>query len=656
MSTVTLRANKKIDGTIVTDSTRYFYIESNSDTGSHSNDNASYVGNYNAKEYRSRLLFYPDKNKFINQLITKAVVTIYTRAKNSGYTAPTCVKINKPGGSQANNNNAYNSALLSSDSVNAPDNGKSIDIEITNKEALSYINQYCSEGTSFSIYLGRNNTGYQAGVNYCIYVGIQDDSHNPGEHPRLTLTYIPNSSTGTITTIKPEFGGQVSLTINRASKDYMHKVDLYINDSLYATQSGLTDSGVFELDITKTSDYIDSISTYANAYFKITTYLNGNQLGKTTQTNTFKIYASSNKSKIFSWAKLPIISGQIEIPNSSYSGFFTNQNNIEVSAEAQSNDGSEISYYTIKLDGNGLSYSKSISSQKITNQIIGKIANANSAILEVKITATDKRGRTSNEESALLNCYAYNPPSISQVPFRANSSGEDDLIGTYIALNSAPITYTQFKDNNGNIIYPTATIIEYTGLSIKTNSSSEGSYTMLLSGANTENSYTIKIRISDNTIGIISDFTFAIPSAGYIIHIQKGGKSLGIGKAASKTEKTISLGWKLLVDSDIEFSNYTNGALPISLGGTGSTNAKGAREQLEITAANIGALSSAGGKLTGSLTINGGLTTNSTSSAISLTGNNFTYNGNDVLVLNKNVFYSSEEPSNPSIGMIWFKI
>ena len=116
------------------------------------------------------------------------------------------------------------------------------------------------------------------------------------------------------------------------------------------------------------------------------------------------------------------------------------------------------------------------------------------------------------------------------------------------------------------------------------------------------------------------------------------------------------MGWKLLVKKGVEFYD-TNGnliPLPPASGGTGVSSIEGLKNILGIN--NLNYLPLSGGTLSGDLSINGALSTTNSNKAITLKGSNFTYNGNDVLVLNKNVFYSSEEPSNPSIGTIWLKI
>ena len=246
-------------------------------------------------------------------------------------------------------------------------------------------------------------------------------------------------------------------------------------------------------------------------------------------------------------------------------------------------------------------------------------------------------------------CYAYALPSTILNPIRAlNSSGTEDINGTYIYNNTA-LNYTSINGKNSI----TGITVKIEDTTISTVSYTQSYLTFYKSGASTEKEYnitvTIQDRISTNTIKA------KIPSSNFLIHIKKDGKSIGIGSAAGD-DNTIKLGWKLLVKKGIEFYD-TNGnlvPLPPASGGTGVSSIEGLKTILGID--NLNYLPLTGGALSGNLSINGALSTTNSNKAITLKGSNFTYNGNDVLVLNKNVFYSSKEPSNPSIGTIWLKI
>lgn len=81
---------------------------------------------------------------------------------------------------------------------------------------------------------------------------------------------------------------------------------------------------------------------------------------------------------------------------------------------------------------------------------------------------------------------------------------------------------------------------------------------------------------------------YTIYSANYIIHIRKGGKSLGLGSAAKDKSNTIYCGWELNLKEPLK----------IDFGGTGSSSFNGLAQNLSTYL-----LPTEGGTLTGDLTI-----------------------------------------------------
>ena len=104
--------------------------------------------------------------------------------------------------------------------------------------------------------------------------------------------------------------------------------------------------------------------------------------------------------------------------------------------------------------------------------------------------------------------------------------------------------------------------------------------------ANPESIYLLKFYIYDYPKYRKNEYT--IYSASYIIHIRKGGKSLGLGAAAKETEETIYCGWDL---------NLKN-PLKAKFGGTESSTFQGLAQKLSSYLLPI-----EGGTLTGNLTI-----------------------------------------------------
>ena len=206
-----------------------------------------------------------------------------------------------------------------------------------------------------------------------------------------------------------------------------------------------------------------------------------------------------------------------------------------------------------------------------------------SAAGTVTITAvvTDSRGRTATR-TATITVQAYAPPQITGTPsvYRCTSDGtRDDTGGTYAKLtagfscsgvngqNSLTVRRVALNGANTDLTSGAAAVIGAGGLS-------------------PDNTYQAVITLTD-AVGSTTTYTVAIPSAAYLMHFAKGGRSIGIGCAANSTpDDTVHVGWNM---------DLTH-ALGVSSGGTGAATANGACE-------NIGAVKKSGDTMTGWLGI-----------------------------------------------------
>ena len=635
MSSIILKANEKLNGGY--DTSKYWNISSGSSSSSGSNLYVGVTTDYANR--RSRITFFPNSSIFADQTIKAVTLTLKVRTlfSSEAKTQDTNIKISA---TNEDSNTAYEKATLCG-TLSAKKEGEIFTFNFSG-DSLELINNYCKNGTQFSIYFGIDSNEGKYGLQYYGF--------SVSGAPFLTIEYQPSASTGTISN-NPKIGSPFTVYINKVDGTrYTHiiKISSSISDTSISSDMLSTDiiSKNFTISAANTLDWISSSATSQRANCLIETYSDGTKIGN----YSFEFVLSIADILDVTWNTYSITATS---NINSYNYLISGQNYPIVNLKATATNGSTITKYRLEINSCGVvlnkTYNATSGSLSVTLNDIKAPYTSSDANFIIHAYAINSLGVESSFKEISKLCYAYALPSTILNPIRAsNSSGTEDINGTYI-YNKTALNYTSINGKN-SIIGITVKIEDTT---ISTVSYTQSYLTFYKSGASTENEYnitvTIKDRVSENTIKA------KIPSSNFLIHIKKGGKSIGIGSAAGDDE-TIKLGWKLLVKKGIEFYD-TNGnliPLPPASGGTGVSSIEGLKEILGIN--NLNYLQLSGGTLSGNLSINGALSTTDSNKAITLTGNNFTYNGGDVLVLNKNVFYSSEEPSNPSIGTIWLKI
>lgn len=636
MSSIILKANEKLNGGY--DTSKYWNISSGSSSSSGSNLYVGVTTDYANR--RSRITFFPNSSIFADQTIKAVTLTLKVRTlfSSEAKTQDTNIKISA---TNEDSNTAYSNAT-SCGTLSAKKEGEIFTFNFSG-DSLELINNYCKNGTQFSIYFGIDSNEGKYGLQYYGF--------SVSGAPFLTIEYQPSASTGTISN-NPKIGSSFTVYINKVSgTSYTHKIT--ISSSISTTTS--ISSGILSTDITSqnftisaanTTDWINPSATSQRANCLIETYSNDVKIGN----YSFEFVLSIADILDVTWNTYSITASSYI---NGYNYLISGYNYPMVNLEATATDGSTITKYRLEINSCGVvlnkTYDVASGSLSVTLNDIKAPYTSSDANFIIHAYAINSLGVESSFKEISKLCYAYALPSTILNPIRASdSSGAEDINGDYIYNNTA-LNYTSINGKNSI----TGVTVKIEDTTISTVSYTQSDLTFYKSGASTESEYnitvTIQDRVSTNTIKA------KIPSSNFLIHIKKGGKSIGIGSAAGDDE-TIKLGWKLLVKKGIEFYDTNGNLIPLSpkSGGTGVSSIEGLKTILGIN--NLNYLSLTGGTLSGDLSINGALSTTDSNKAITLMGNNFTYNGNDVLVLNKNVFYSSKEPSNPSIGTIWLKI
>ena len=636
MSVTTLTANRDLNGNVV--NTRYWTVTKASTVSANAGDDL-YIGvTSDYVNRRSRIIFYPKSSDFSNETITKITLTVKVKRtfSSSSKTANTAIRYSSI---NSNTDEAYDSAAYFNDVALTAENN-TYNIEITNSTILNNISSWCKNGTPFSLYFGKGTNDSTRAY------GIQIFGYATNNKPTLSIEHIPSASTGMISS-NPTIGSNFTVNIARASSNYTHKVIIQSNiNSNIKIDSGIISGTSWSYTIPEADTYkwiANSASSQPNTKLIIETYLNNNLLGKNEY--NFTLYAKANPVVSWTTASLNASSGNLTTLVSGYGKLTLNLKATPVDTA------SSISYFRVKINSCNVVVDKkyTATNNSVTINDLPKPYTTSNDTFSIAVYAINNRGKESAPTTLSTTCYAYALPSLSNLKIirASDTSGKEDLMGTYIYGTSN----IAISSNGGNTFKSISVSIKDSTLTPNINTSNPLKF--YIAGASAEKEYTIIIKVTDQVA--TNTITTKIPSSNFVLHIKTGGKSIGIGSAAGENG-TIKLGWKLLVNNGIEFNSYTNGALPVLLGGTGSTSADGARQQLGITPGNIGALSTTGGTISGNLIVNGALTAGSTSNAITLTGSSFTYNGRNIITLddlNNELYYKTNSKITLTSGIFF---
>ena len=633
MSNIILQANKNLNGNYVT--SKYWKVGAES-TSESSGDNL-YVGTTSGyTNRRSRIVFYPNSYTFLNQTITSVTLKVKVKKlfSSSENTQNTNIRISS---TNTDTDSAYNNSS-NCGTITAKSGG-----EKTFSFTGSYLTQianWCKNGTPFSVFFGiDSNKG-----NY----GLQYYGYKVTGAPTLEIEYIPSISTATITGT-PKIGTKFTININRSSTNYTHTVTIS-SGSASKVYENATTSATFDISESETKNWISSTSKTGTVNCKVVTYYNGSNMGEynfsftlTIKDNFTTTWSIKDIFTSHTWAKA-LISGY-SVPS--------------ISLKAETIDGSTISKYRVVSNNScGITIDTYYAASSLSDQSLGiKPYSSIDSNFSITVYAINSRGIQSQGETLSIKCLAYSLPStILNIKRAKDTSGTEDLMGTYL-YNNTNYIYTSLNNNNSITADPI--------ISIKDSSGRTYSYTSLsdlksklhfyVSDTSSETEYTVSITITDRVASntIISK----VPSSNFIIHVKKGGKSLGIGSAADNADGTIKLGWKLLVDKGVEFTDLgiaSANPLPPSLGGTGVSSITSLKTALGID--NLNYLPLSGGTINGNLTVNGAFAAGSTANAITLKGSSFTYNGKNIITLddlNNELYYKTNSKITLTSGIFF---
>lgn len=378
----------------------------------------------------------------------------------------------------------------------------------------------------------------------------------------VTLPSIPRASTFTVASGTKYFGMAFSITLNRASSAFYHKVFYSfgsISDAQIASGQNIT-----SVTIPTSAAAQIPAATSGTVTLKLVTYTDSSYntaIGSKTTTLTVNIPTS--------WAvsigSITLAEANTDVVPSSWGVYVKGKSKVKVTLNnVSATSGSTISSYAINAA------SQSGSSNPFTTGIINS-----SGTLSVSAKATDRRGKSATK-TASFTVYDYSSPSISNVSvYRCNSSGTANSEGTYCYIK-ATRTYSSCNNKNTVTFQYRTRVVGGTWSSYATLTSGTA---VIKSNFATTNAYEVEIKVADYFTSVTTTKTVAkSPSSARILNIHSSGNGLSIG-ALSTAAGYFEESYPAKFYDDVYLTSglplqSDNSNLPILTGGsyTGSLN------------------------------------------------------------------------------------
>ncbi len=349
----------------------------------------------------------------------------------------------------------------------------------------------------------------------------------------VALNTIPRATTPSLSASSCILGNSISITLNRASSSFDHKIR-YSFGSLTNQTSGLSAYNDVATSATFTpplslANQIPNASS-GPCTIKVETYSGSTLVGTKTTTLTLNV-PTSIKPTINNISVSEGTSGietQIE-------AFVQNKSTFNISVNATGAYGSTISNYRTVI--NGFAYS----GQTFTSGII-----TISGTVNITTTVTDTRGRTETLTET-VEVAEYISPTITNATIqRCDADGTINQFGLYTkVIIQAEITSLSSKNAKSFLLkYKKKIESSYTELTLDNSSYSfdNSSSPIMLSDVDINASYNFIVTATD--FFSTAELPILLGSAGYPFYIKPNGKGAAFGKVA-EYEDLLDINWNL---------------------------------------------------------------------------------------------------------------
>jgi hypothetical protein len=373
----------------------------------------------------------------------------------------------------------------------------------------------------------------------------------------LEITYTYLKSTGSIEAAQT--GSDATLAITAYNSAYSHVVTWRMGGNSH-TQS--VAAGAASASYTIPHSWLPDAETGTATVELETLDGNGDSLGS----NVYSFALSVPASVVPSIGSLTVTPVNAGASSAAAAWGLYIQNKTRAAAaigNASAGSGAAITAYAISTSPNfGSAALSSLTTELLT------------AAGTVTFTAvvTDSRGRTATATAA-ITVQAYAAPVFTATPavYRCGQDGtRNDTGGVYAKLTAA---FSCSSILDGSTEKNSFTVAKVTLNSVDANLTS-GTPAIIGAGAlSVDSSYEAVITLVD-AVGGQTTFTVTIPSAKYVLHVRKGGRSIGIFRAAGTTDDdTLHIGGHMALEDN---------PLPVGSGGTGQTSLQAARNAMGL--------------------------------------------------------------------------
>lgn len=433
-------------------------------------------------------------------------------------------------------------------------NGSNIKIEVTDSTALSYFqnNFNKDEGRKTLVFfsekdrsesvdsIGQNSSGQDYSTNYLNIENLEINVYSSPKNEEATVTDVTLGEANTVTVVNPISG-------------HYYQVVWRLGDNTYTYPSNSL-TGITPIKPSFTFSDWGSLFPNANSMtgtitlkvYSASSISQNNFLGERTYSVLFKVpdYIPSFNSSSFALESSYYNSSNAVV-------YLDGLSKVNVSCGGSTSYGASISSITVTYGDSSYSYL----TNTLTDLII-PLTTKNSGKY-INITIKDSRGKIATISSpAYTVINTYLPTLENYNVERCDSSGNLNSSGTYIKL-SGTLSNATLAGGSASILdeESTSSVITWNGSIGKVD---------VDGGFNTDSQYKIIINIQSNTYYLNKNkqnpmtrsYTDELPSAAFLLHFLKGGKSIGIGCAAEEpgNDGLITMGWPTTFKNDTIFN------------------------------------------------------------------------------------------------------